>query len=1148
MKTIGYNEPPLAEVVPAPPDDRPVKCLDGSKSAEPGESLAQENQRLTRENARLRQDYDLLRTLIDSLPDRIFIKDRQSRFLVNNPAHVRAMGATTQDEVIGKTDLDIFPAELARQYYNDERAVMESGQPLNREEKAVNPRTNETRWLQTTKVPLRDKQQAVVGLMGISRDITELKRTEEAMAGAHLLLQAILDNVPDRIYFKDTQSRFLKLSKTLANRLGVKDPEEAVGKTDFDFNPREKAEEFYQDEQRIIRTGEALVNKTERQILPNGEIAWTSTTKVPLRDKAGKVAGIAGINRDITEQKRTEEALRQSRDELEKRVAERTAELSERNVALQQQIAERERAEEALVRAQQLLQAMLDNVPDRIYFKDSQSRFLKLSQALAKRIGVADPEQAVGKTDFDFFPPDKAQEFFQDEQKIIQTGQPLINKIEAQTQPGGEVTWASVTKVPLRDAAGKVIGVAGINRDITQQKHAEEALAQERRLLRTLIDNLPDAVYIKDTEGRKTLVNLADLKNVRCKTEAEAIGKSDFDLFSKDDAEKFWADDQKVIHGQPVLNREEKFLDEAGQEHWLLTSKLPLRDQNGKITGLVGIGRDITESKRVEAKLAYEKELFHTLLDTIPDDIYFKDCQSHLVRASRSKVESTFQTVRCSYRAAHPAADASEWPAHLAGVKAFGEWLIGKTDFDTYPEAHARAAYDDEQEIIRTGRPIVGKLQRVKLPDGTGVWWLSTKMPWRDRDGNIVGTFGVSKDVTAIKETEGALARERLLLRTLIDNLPDSIYAKDAACRKTLANPADLKNLRCKTEAEAIGKTDFDLFPKDIAEKFWADDQKVIQGYPVLKREEFFFDEKGRKHWLLTSKLPLRDQSGKITGLVGIGSDITARKRAEDALRNSEEKLRQFTAQLERSNRELQDFAYVASHDLQEPLRKIVVFGERLKDQGAGKLDKESCDYLERMQKAASRMQTLINDLLSFSRVTTKARPFVQVDLAEVAREVLADLEGRIEQVKGRVEVETLPVIDAEALQMRQLLQNLIGNALKFRRPEAPPVVKVAAEIIAGPTPEGGTGMAKKLCRLTVSDNGIGFDEKYLDRIFNVFQRLHSRNEYEGTGMGLAIARKIAVFHRGDITAKSKPGSGATFIVTLPVTHPKELNNNEQNE
>ena len=261
----------------------------------------------------------------------------------------------------------------------------------------------------------------------------------------------------------------------------------------------------------------------------------------------------------------------------------------------------------------------------------------------------------------------------------------------------------------------------------------------------------------------------------------------------------------------------------------------------------------------------------------------------------------------------------------------------------------------------------------------------------------------------------------------------------------------------------------------------------MIQGQPVIDREEYFINDDGEKRWLLTSKLPLRDPDGKTIGLVGIGRDITRRKEAEEALVSSEAKLRKFTTQLERSNRELQDFAYVASHDLQEPLRKIVVFGERLKEQSAEKLDEQSSDYLERMQKAAARMQTLINDLLTFSRLTTKARPFVQVDLAEVARDVVNDLEGRIEQVQGRVELGTLPMIDAEALQMRQLLQNLIGNALKFRRPEAPPVVKVEAEIITGPPVERRRRGPEKFCQLTVSDNGIGFDEKYLDRIFKVF-------------------------------------------------------------
>jgi signal transduction histidine kinase len=262
-------------------------------------------------------------------------------------------------------------------------------------------------------------------------------------------------------------------------------------------------------------------------------------------------------------------------------------------------------------------------------------------------------------------------------------------------------------------------------------------------------------------------------------------------------------------------------------------------------------------------------------------------------------------------------------------------------------------------------------------------------------------------------------------------------------------------------------------------------------------------------------------------------TEITERQRAEAELTDA-------VAQLERSNRELQDFAYVASHDLQEPLRKIRAFGDRLTTQYAEALGTRGCDYLARMQQAAARMQTLITDLLAFSRVTTQAQPFGPVDLTRVAQEVIGDLEVRLEHVGGRVVVETLPTINADPLQMRQLLQNLLGNALKFHRPETPPVVTISSDSLPTPATDGVAPTAPpRWCQLVVADNGIGFDEKYLDRIFAPFQRLHGRSEYEGTGIGLAVCRKIAERHGGSLTAHSTPGQGATFIVTLPVTHAK---------
>jgi len=401
---------------------------------------------------------------------------------------------------------------------------------------------------------------------------------------------------------------------------------------------------------------------------------------------------------------------------------------------------------------------------------------------------------------------------------------------------------------------------------------------------------------------------------------------------------------------------------------------------------------------------------------------------------------------------------------------------------------------------------------------------------------------GLSAQNTELLRQGKELAYAQRQLQALLDNIPDRIYFKDIQSRFLNLNKALVKRLGVASPEQVIGKTDFDFQLPERAKEFYADEQRIMQtGEALINKTEKQVMPNGDITWTSTTKAPMRDAQGNIIGLVGINRDITKQKQAEEALHQSEGKLQQFAQQLERSNRELQDFAYVASHDLQEPLRKVAVFGERLKEKNDGKFDPESLDYLARMQSATGRMQTLINSLLTFSRVTTKAQPFAPVNLAEVAASVVDDLEGRIEQVKGRVEVGPLPVIDAEPVQMRQLLQNLIGNALKFRRPEEPPVVKVNAEIISDPSVPG-----KKLCRLTVSDNCIGFEEKYAERIFQVFQRLHTRNEYEGTGMGLAIVKKIALYHGGDVIAKSKPGEGSTFILTIPAAHPKNQPDEDQ--
>lgn len=329
---------------------------------------------------------------------------------------------------------------------------------------------------------------------------------------------------------------------------------------------------------------------------------------------------------------------------------------------------------------------------------------------------------------------------------------------------------------------------------------------------------------------------------------------------------------------------------------------------------------------------------------------------------------------------------------------------------------------------------------------------------------------------------------------------------------------------------ELIGKTHSIINSNYHPKEFFAEMWKTISQGKVWEGEIRNRAKDGSLYWVHTNIVPFMDADGRPEQYVAVRYEITERKQAE-------EKSLIYAKKLEISNHELQDFASVAAHDLQEPLRKIQAFSDRLKTKAKDDLKPEALDYLERIQSSAHRMQVLINDLLTYSRVTTKAQPFSLLDMNQVVKQAVSDLEVRIEQCNGKVEWGNLPSIYADSTQMHQLFQNLIGNALKFNQPGNTPHVKISSQIL-DPSPLGRTGPA---CLISIEDNGIGFDEKYLDRIFTIFQRLHGRHEFEGTGIGLAVCRKIVDRHGGVITARSKLGEGATFLITLPMKQSGEL-------
>src|SRR5690625_3874677 len=409
--------------------------------------------------------------------------------------------------------------------------------------------------------------------------------------------------------------------------------------------------------------------------------------------------------------------------------------------------------------------------------------------------------------------------------------------------------------------------------------------------------------------------------------------------------------------------------------------------------------------------------------------------------------------------------------------------------------------------------------------NGTAIDVLINAAPVRDSENVllyfIIHIVDITKQTQALKETRAAKEFSESIIRSSIDG----IFAFNLEKRVTVWN-SGMEEMTGISAKEAYGE------PLDKVLPFLAENDadqplmRILAGGVVRAAERpFEVPSSQRRGYFAGNYAPLDDGSGAIIGGVAVVRDVTKQ-------RESRQRLRAFTDLLKQRNRELQEFAYVASHDLQEPLRKILAFGDRLEKKAADRLDEQSLDYLDRMRNASRRMQTLINDLLTFSRVSTDANPFAEVELKTIAEEVLIDLENQIDETGASIEIGELPVIEADPTQMRQLLQNLISNGLKYRKPGTAPRIQIFARLHAAEEnlpPLRGTASL-----LYVIDDGIGFEEKYIDRIFTVFQRLHGRNEYPGTGVGLAICRKIAERHNGWITAQSIPGEGSTFIVGLP--------------
>lgn len=749
--------------------------------------------------------------------------------------------------------------------------------------------------------------------------------------------------------------------------------------------------------------------------------------------------------------------------------------------------------------------------------------------------------------------------------RAVRRGEITTDEEVMQVNEKGERLSLQCSAAPIRDRDGSILGGIVAWRDVTEMRKTQEALRESEERYRTLFTRMMEGFAlgeaVLDESG-----NPVDFRFLEINDAFEKETGLKRDILRKPmsevlpNLERHWIDTYcgVALTGVPIrFNNYNK----DTERHYDVYCYSPAR---GRFAILF---RDVTKEKQDEDALLKrteelekshveaenEKLRLQAVMEALPVGVAITDAMGGNIRSNRA-----FDEV---WGAPPPAIHS------VRDYEAYKAWWIG-TERGIASEEWASAV------AVKKGETVRGQLLEIQRFDGSRAFVMNSAAPVRDASGNVVGSAVAIQDITNLHKAEETLrkseARFKLLSETagrlLVSPEPQGVV--NHLCRQVM------EHLGCHVffnflVDEYAGRLHLNAFagiPEVEAKKIeWLDYGVAVCGCVArdgqrIVAEDIFNCSDVRTELVKSFGVqayachPLRAQD-RLIGTLSFGTKTRSHFSSEDLalmktvtdqvavamermrlieqLRKSKDELEmrviERTAELERRNQELQDFAFVASHDLHEPLRKVQSFGELLMRKSAASLGEEGRDYIRRMQQASARMQKLLESLLSYSRVATKAEPFVQTDLIKSVQGAVSNLEILIKDKGAVVDVDALPTVEADRLQMIQLFQNLIANALKFQHENETPRVRIYS-------PKAGRveGRESALYEICVEDNGIGFDEKYLHKIFMPFQRLHGRSGYDGVGMGLAICKKIVERHGGEITAKSEIGKGSRFIVTLP--------------
>lgn len=730
---------------------------------------------------------------------------------------------------------------------------------------------------------------------------------------------------------------------------------------------------------------------------------------------------------------------------------------------------------------------MFHNNPQPMWIYDVESlTFMEVNKAAVKHYGYTQ-EEFLSMTLKDIRPKSEIEKFIKNIESADK--QPDRSGEWTHKKKNGELISVEIVSHSIifnhRNARHVLIN------DITERKKVEEKLISERKLLRTLIDNLPLAIYIKDVECRKIIANRTDLEIVGAKSEKEILGKTDLETFSNEIGKRGYTDDKKVIEtGIPILNIEEDFYDITGVQRLLLTSKIPLTDENGKIIGLVGTGRDITEQKKVEEKLISERKLLRTLIDNLPVNIYVKDAECRKVIANRADLE-------------------------VIGAKS-EEDVLGKTDLELFCNDIGKRGYADDKKVIDAGETILNREEDFYDINRIQRWLLTSKIPLTDKNGKIIGLVGIGLDIT-----EQKLAQQKILkLSKGMEQSPTSIIITDVNGTIEYVNPRFCE-VTGYSEEEVIGKKSRIQRSGKMSAEIYQDLWKTITSGKIWRNELLNKKKDGSLFWESVILTSIKNDKGVIINYIAIKEDISARKQMEAELISAKEKA-------EESDRLKSAFLANMSHEIRTPLNSIIGFSELLSDPDFDQDQKD--EFIHTIIDNGNNLLVIISDIMDFSMLES-GQMKIRKDVIST-RKLLNDLindfskKATLKGIEIRIDHSfNNPDIgfESDSYRIRQIFNNLIGNALKFTHEG---YIEIGYKIQDG------------IIEFHIKDTGIGIAPENHQAIFERFRQVDTARtrKYGGNGLGLAITKNLVRLLGGNIWVESEPDKFSDFFFTIPIS------------